>query len=78
MHNLPNLRPSRRQRLLRRLWRRRHPHLRYPPKACRSHGSMLAKAQAVDHQRAYAARWVQGADKWVKEWRGEAVGYQEG
>lgn len=39
---------------------------------------MLAEAQTVDHQRAYATWWVQGANKRVEEWRGEAVGYSEG
>lgn len=57
LHNLPDLGPSRWQRLLRRLRRRRHPHLRHPPKVRTSHGTMLAKAQAMDHQCAYATRW---------------------
>lgn len=39
---------------------------------------MLAKAQAVDYQCAYATWWVQRADQRLKEWRGEAVGYSEG
>ena len=39
---------------------------------------MLAEAQAVDHQRAYAARGLQRACQWVEEWRGETVGYPEG
>ena len=39
---------------------------------------MLAKAQAVDHQRAYATWWVQRADQRLEEWRGKAVGYSEG
>ena len=39
---------------------------------------MLAEAQAVDHQRAYATGGLQGAYQWLEEWRGEAVGYPEG
>ena len=39
---------------------------------------MLAEAQAVDHQRAYATRWVQGAHQWIEERRGKAVGHPEG
>ena len=78
LHNLLNLGPSRRQRFLRRLRRRRHANLRHPPKACTSHGSMLAEAQAVDHQCAHATRWVQGADQRIEERRGKAVGHPEG
>ena len=39
---------------------------------------MLAKAQAVDHQRAYATRWVPGADQRIEERRGQTVGHPEG
>ena len=39
---------------------------------------MLAEAQAVDHQRAHATRWLQGTDQRIEERRGKAMGHPEG
>lgn len=39
---------------------------------------MLAEAQAVDYQCAHATWWIQGANQWLEERRGEAVGHPEG
>lgn len=56
LHHLPNLRPSRRQHLRRRLRRRRHPHLRHASQTRHGHDKTLASPQTMDHKYPHAAR----------------------